>query len=78
MSKFIISIGIINKYIYLPVIYMLVYMGMNFFWMYQLNNEVGGHLEFFGGSLGHINIYIIGSLFKYNIKNLDQKTIIIK
>ena len=65
MSNFIISIGLINKNIYLPIIYMLVYIGMNLFWTYQINNQVTGHLEGFGGSLGHIYIYAIGNLFKY-------------
>ena len=70
MSKFIISIGLINKYIYLPIIYMIVYIGLNFFWMYLVENEVTGHLEGFGNSLGHIYIYVIGNIFKYRrIKN---------
>ena len=73
MSKFIISIGLINKYIYLPIIYMIVYMGMNFFWTYQVNNAVSGHLESFGSSLGLIYIYVIGSLFKYRRINNNNK-----
>ena len=47
---------------------MLVYIGMNLFWTYQINNQVTGHLEGFGGSLGHIYIYAIGNLFKYDIQ----------
>ena len=73
MSKFIISIGLINKYIYLPIIYMIVYMGMNFFWTYQVNNSVSGHLESFGSSLGLIYTYVIGSLFKYRRINNNNK-----
>ena len=65
MSKFIISIGLINKNIYLPIIYMIVYLGANFFWIYQNNNEVTRYLEGFGAPLGQIYIYTIGSLFKY-------------
>ena len=57
MSKFIISIGLINKNIYLPIIYMIVYLGANFFWIYQNNNEVTRYLEGFGGPLGQIYIY---------------------
>ena len=49
---------------------MIVYLGANFFWIYQNNNEVTRYLEGFGGPLGQIYIYTIGSLFKYRrIKN---------
>jgi hypothetical protein len=38
--------------------------------MYLVENEVTGHLEGFGSSLGHIYIYVIGNIFKYRrIKN---------
>ena len=76
MSKFIISIGLINKAIYLPIIYMILYIGLNFFWIYQVDNEICNHLEGFGSALGHIYIYGIGSLCKYRrIKNNNIKKI---
>ena len=52
---------------------MIVYMGMNFFWTYQVNNQVCWHLESFGNSLGLIYIYVIGSLFKYRRINNNNK-----
>ena len=73
MSKFIISIGLINKYIYLPIIHLIVFIGMNFFRKYQVNNEVCLHLEGFGDALGHIYIYVIGNLFKYRRNNKSNK-----
>lgn len=72
MSKFIISIGLINKYIYLPIIYMLIYIGMNIFWTFQGINEACIHLESFGSALGHIYVYAISTLFKYRRNKINN------
>ena len=72
MSKFIISIGLINKYIYLPIIYMLIYIGMNIFWTFQGINEVCIHLESFASALGHIYVYAISTLFKYRRNKINN------
>ena len=74
MSNFIITIGLINKNIYLPIIYMVIHMGMNIFWMSQPNDEVCRYLENFGNSTGHISIFIINNIIKYRRINTNNKT----
>ena len=74
MSNFIITIGLINKNIYLPIIYMVIHMGMNIFWMTQPNDEVCRYLENFGNSTGHISIFIINNIIKYRRINTNNKT----
>ena len=48
---------------------MLIYIGMNIFWTFQGTNEVCIHLESFASALGHIYVYAISTLFKYNTVN---------
>ena len=74
MSNFIITIGLINKNIYLPIIYMVIHMGLNIFWLTQPDDEVCRYLETFANSIGYISIFILSNIIRYRrIKNNNNK-----
>ena len=73
MANFIISIGLIDKKIYFPLIYIVVYIGIHIFWSFQDSNKVFFYLEGFGESLALTSIFIISKTFKYQNRDYNIK-----
>ena len=65
MSKFIISLGIVNKKLFLPLIYLIVYSLINIFYFYNVNDLVSVYLDGFGFSTGQILTYFFSNLIRY-------------
>ena len=66
MANFIFSLGIIDKRLLLPLIYIIFNICLNIFYNFTEYNEVTLFLEGFGYSIGQILIIFIGCAFKYN------------
>ena len=64
MANFIFSLGIIDKRLLLPLIYIIFNICLNIFYNFTEYNEVTLFLEGFGYSIGQILIIFIGCAFK--------------
>ena len=73
MANFIISLGILNKKLLLPLIYLVLYTFINFFYFYNEYNEVTMYLEHFGFSVGQMMTYFIIYAFKYHRVSVKKK-----
>ena len=71
MTNFIFSLGFFDKKLFLPLIYMIIYIVVQIFWNYTVYNEVVFFLENFGFSIGQILTCVIGCAFKY--KGITKK-----
>ncbi len=68
MPKFIISLGVIEKKSFLPLIYVLSQIGLNIYKNNCINDIVSTYLLSFGVCIGIIMTYFIGSIIKYRSK----------
>ena len=65
MSKFIFSLGIINKNLFFPIFYMIVYTCIYIYYDYVMFNEATYFLEDIGCSLGQTLKIFISAKYKY-------------
>ena len=72
MSNFFISLGNLNKKLFLPFIYIIVYIIVNFYYFYNEYNVAIMFLEHFGFSFGEMMTYFIAYSFKYQ-STLEKK-----
>ena len=65
MSKFIFALGTINKNIFFPIFYMIVYTCIYIYYDYVMFNEATYFLEGIGCSLGQTLMIFISAKYKY-------------
>ena len=65
MSNFIISLGIINKKLLIPIIYIIIYFFVHFINQNAEYNEVYVFLDGFGYSLGELSSFFVALFLKY-------------
>ena len=65
MSNFIISLGIINKKLLIPIIYIIIYFFVHFINQNAEYNEVYVFLDGFGYSLGELSSFFVAQFLKY-------------
>ena len=68
MSKFIISIGVIDKKLFLPIIYAISYIFINIYKNNTLNDMITSLLESSGIFIGQILTFFVGRLIRYRSK----------
>ena len=70
----IITLGIIDKKLLYPLIYIIVYIAIQIYWIYTEYNEVTLYIESIGFSVGQIMTVLINCIFKYkrNTKKNSQ------
>jgi hypothetical protein len=73
MVNFIIKPGNINKKLIMPLAYIIVYIGMNFFYEYFEYDGVALYLEHFGYGIGEMMTYFMVYSFKYQSKSEQNK-----
>ena len=75
MTNFIISLGIINKKLFLPFILLLIYILFDFLdYLYKDKNIFIVYIKSFGYSIGMIMIFFINNIIKYKSNsNIRQK-----
>ena len=78
MSHFIISLGVINKKMLFPLLYILVVVSRNIFDLFHLYNEVSLFLGGFGFSTGELLVYFLSKIFKYRRTLTKKKKVSIK
>ena len=67
----IISIGLINKKLLYPLIYLITFALLNIFWSFFESNLVTLAIESFGTSIGQILTVFLNIKFKYKFKKND-------
>ena len=67
----IISIGLINKKLLYPLIYLITFALLNIFWSFYESNLVTLAIESFGTSIGQILTVFLNIKFKYKFKKND-------
>ena len=65
MSKFIFSLGIINKNLLLPIIYMIINICIYIYYNFFVYNEAAYFLEGISCAIGLILIVFISAIYKY-------------
>ncbi len=65
MSGFIISLGLINKKLYFPIIYIIIKIITNICWIYVDYNLVSLYISTIGISAGQISSFLVSKLMKY-------------
>ena len=73
MAKFFISLGIINKKMLIPLIYIILYSLVN---IYDLSVEYDEIFEFmtrFGVIIGELSSFFIGQIIKYRSIDVEKK-----
>ncbi len=76
MANFFISVGIINKKMIFPLIYLILYFFVNIYHLYVGYNEVSEFLDGFGYSLGELSTFFIGVIIKYRRIVIKKKKMI--
>ena len=71
MAEFVISLGNINKKLLIPLIYIIIYIIIQIFYLYNEYNEVSLYIQGFGLSIGQILTYFIGNIIKY--RSINEK-----
>ena len=71
MAEFVISLGNINKKLLIPLIYIIIYIIIQIFYLYNEYNEVSLYIQGFGFSIGQILTYFIGNIIKY--RSINEK-----
>ena len=66
MSGFIISLGLINKKLYFPIIYIIIKIITNICWIYVDYNLVSLYISTIGISAGQISSFLVSKLMKYH------------
>ena len=67
----IISIGLINKKLLYPLIYLVTYALLYIYWSYNESNLATLGIESFGASIGQILTVFVNIKFKYKFKRDD-------
>ena len=79
MSNFIISLGIINKKLLIPIIYIIIYFFVHFINQNAEYNEVYVFLDGFGYSLGELSSFFVAQFLKYRrIGSKKRKKTLVK
>ena len=71
MSNCIISLGVINKKLFIPLIYIIIYFFVHFINQNAEYNEVYLYLDGFGYSLGELSSFFVAQFLKY--RRIDSK-----
>ena len=71
MADFIISLGDINKKLLIPLIYIIIYIIINFYSCSNESNEVTLFLQGLGFSIGQILSYPVGNIINY--RSINEK-----
>ena len=73
MAKFIISLGVINKKMLFPLIYIIIHFAINIYALYVEYNEVSLFIMGFGFSLGELLTFFVAQIFKYRRIGIKKK-----
>ena len=73
MAKFIISLGVINKKMLFPLIYIIIHFAINIYELYVEYNEVPIFIMGFGFSLGELLTFFVAQIFKYRRIGIKKK-----
>ena len=79
MSNCIISLGVINKKLFIPLIYIIIYFFVHFINQNAEYNEVYLYLDGFGYSLGELSSFFVPQFLKYRrIGSKKRKKTLVK
>ena len=79
MSNCIISLGVINKKLFIPLIYIIIYFFVHFINQNAEYNEVYLYLDGFGYSLGELSSFFVAQFLKYRrIGSKKRKKTLVK
>ena len=66
MSKCFVSLGTIDKKLFLPLFYIIIHIFLLFYWEANRYNYASYYIEYLGCSIGEMTTFFIGILFKYH------------
>ena len=72
-AHFIISLGVINKKMLFPLVYILVIIIRNIFGLFYLHNEASLFLDGFGFSTGELLVFFLSKIFNYRRTLIKKK-----
>ena len=75
MAKFFFSVGLLNKKLLLPLMYIILYTFIFIFWHYYDYNDATFFIENFGTSIGQILSYFLSLLFRYRKSSRKKKKV---
>ena len=73
MANFIISLGVINKKMLFPLIYIIIHFAINIYDLYVEYNEVSLFIMGFCFSLGEILTFFVAQIYKYRRIGIKKK-----
>ena len=76
MANFIFSIGTINKKLLIPLIYIILYICLNIYYIYSGYEIASFYIQNFGLCIGQIMTYFAGRLIRYQSESRLSKIII--